>query len=260
MNLASSPGLEKKRKASNKATVMAAKQTMTRRDEDPFTDRLVGFSCGSWLGETLISSFGDAWFEEARCKLVDKEKGHIVGKVMRRTNIKDKKSSPHIAYDIAWEYSYLGESSVRHSYLVDACHVGSRIFTFRTSTNTSESQPVLRTSPHTRQSQPVSRTSTTTSEAQPVSRTSARTRQSQPVSRTSAPTSESQPVLMERIKEVSDRQQRNRKFIMEKYRLALNDILDEDSSMGVAPVSNQSSDSKSSNDNFAEWLIFGQEE
>jgi hypothetical protein len=47
---------------------------------------------------------------------------------------------------------------------------------------------------------------------------------------------------------------------MEKYQLALNEISDEDGSMGAAPVSDQSSDSKSGNNNFAEWLIFGQEE
>jgi hypothetical protein len=47
---------------------------------------------------------------------------------------------------------------------------------------------------------------------------------------------------------------------MEKYRLALNDISDDNSSMGAAPGSNQSSDSESCiSDNFAEWLIFGQE-
>jgi hypothetical protein len=84
-----------KRKASSKAIVMAAKQTMTRRDEDPFIDCLVGFSCSSWLGETLISSFGNAWFEEARCKLVDKEAGHIIWKVMQRTKIKDKNITVH---------------------------------------------------------------------------------------------------------------------------------------------------------------------
>jgi hypothetical protein len=71
--------------------------------------------------------------------------------------VKDKKPHLHIAYDIAWEYSSLGETSIAHSYLVDACHVGSQIFTLRSTmtTNTSESRLVLRTSPCTRQSQPV---------------------------------------------------------------------------------------------------------
>jgi hypothetical protein len=82
-----------KRKASNKARVMAAKQTMTRKNEDPFIDRLVAFSCASWLGATLITAFGDSWFEEARCKLVDKQNGHIVGKVMRQTKVRGKKIS-----------------------------------------------------------------------------------------------------------------------------------------------------------------------
>ncbi len=86
----------------------------------------------------------------------------------------------HIAFDVAWEYSSLGETSIAHSYLVDACHMGSQIFTLRstTTTNMSESRPVLRTSPHTRQSQPVSYS---TSEAQPVSRTSDRNTESQAV-------------------------------------------------------------------------------
>jgi hypothetical protein len=47
---------------------------------------------------------------------------------------------------------------------------------------------------------------------------------------------------------------------MEKYWLPLNDISDDDSSMGAAPGSDQSSDSESCNDNFAEWLIFGQDD
>jgi hypothetical protein len=191
---------------------------------------------------------------------VDKEVGHIIGKVLWHTKIKDKTSSLHIAYDIAWEYSSLGESSIAHSYLVDACHVGSHIFTLGTSARTSESQLVLRTSARTRESQPVSRTSACTSESQPVSWTSARTTESRSVSQTSACTTESRPVLTEQIEEVSDRQRKNWEFIMEKYWLAFNEISDEDTSMGAAPVSDQNSDSESGNDNFGEWLIFGQQE
>jgi hypothetical protein len=93
-------------------------------------------------------SFGDtwfAWFEEARCKLVDKEVGQLIGKVMWCTKIKDKQSSLPNAYDIAWEYSSLGESSIVHSYLVDACHGGGQILTLHTSAHTSDSQPVFQT-------------------------------------------------------------------------------------------------------------------
>jgi hypothetical protein len=57
--------------------------------------------------------------------------------------VQGKRSSLHIAYDIAWEFTSLGESSIAYSYLVDACHIGSRIFTLRSSAHTSESQPVL---------------------------------------------------------------------------------------------------------------------
>jgi hypothetical protein len=50
---------------------------------------------------------------------------------------------------------------------------------------------------------------------------------------------------------------------MKKYRLAFNEILDEESSMVGAPVSDYSSDSEvdaTSKDIFAEWLIFGWQE
>jgi hypothetical protein len=76
---------------SSKATTMAAKQTMTRKDEDPFLDRLVSFASDSEIGEALISSFGDAWFEEAWNKLIDKDNGDIIEKVRRHTKVSGKK-------------------------------------------------------------------------------------------------------------------------------------------------------------------------
>jgi hypothetical protein len=45
-----------------KESGLAAKQTMTRKDEELFLDDLVGFACGSEIGKTPISSFGAAWF------------------------------------------------------------------------------------------------------------------------------------------------------------------------------------------------------
>jgi predicted nucleic acid-binding OB-fold protein len=67
----------------------------------------------------------------------------MVCKVMKHTKAPGKKSSQHIAYDIAWDYAPFGESSIAYSYLMDACHIGSRIFTLLTVTTTSESQPEL---------------------------------------------------------------------------------------------------------------------
>jgi hypothetical protein len=107
----------------------------------------------------------------------------------------------------------LGESSIAYSHLVDACHVGSRIFTLHSSANLRKSQKVL--------------------------------------------------TDVEQVAESNEKQHKNRKSTMEKYRLALNEISDEDSSLIGAPVSDNSSNSEedeSSKDNFAEWLIFGQQE
>jgi hypothetical protein len=47
-----------------------------------------------------------------------------------------EKTSPVNAYDIAWEYTALGETSVSSAYLIDAIIVGTRIKTIQQESTT----------------------------------------------------------------------------------------------------------------------------
>ena len=97
-------------------------------DRDPFINQVVGFLCTSDVGRMLIESFNTKWREDAICKILDKTNGHIVGVVMRKTGkgkLSSSKGTP--AYDIAWEHTSLGETSVSGAYLLNGCLVGSRI-------------------------------------------------------------------------------------------------------------------------------------
>ena len=73
----------------------------------------------------------------------------------------------------------------------------------------------------------------------------------------------SQPESMEDVEEINVKQPKNHKSIIEKCRLALNELSDEDSTVVGAPVSDGDTDGEdgtSSNDPFAEWLLLDQQE
>jgi hypothetical protein len=74
---------------------------------------------------------------------------------------------------------------------------------------------------------------------------------------------ESQPESTEDVEEINVKQPKNHKSIIEKCRLALNELSDEDSTVVGAPVSDGDTDGEdgtSSNDPFAEWLLLDQQE
>ena len=117
---------ERKRNKENKNS-----SSLMVSEADPFINQLVGFSCNSDVGKMLIASFDTKWRVEAICKTIDSMHGHIVGVVMRKSKGKLNNSKATTAYDIAWEHTSLGETSVSSAYLLNGCMVGSRILKLR---------------------------------------------------------------------------------------------------------------------------------
>ncbi len=108
-----------------KTAKKSASVALNDSNVDPFIGQIVGFYCASDIGKKIIESFGDQWTEAAICKQLSKEHGHVIGKVTRKSKAEGrKKSTATQCYDVAWEYTNLGESSVSTAYLLDASHVG----------------------------------------------------------------------------------------------------------------------------------------
>jgi hypothetical protein len=91
-----------------------------------FVGKLVGFYLDSPLGQSLKQSFGKKWSDLAMCYDLNKEHGHLMGTVMRMVSLgKRKASSPLLdQYEIAWEFTSLGESVIQGTHLSAACIVG----------------------------------------------------------------------------------------------------------------------------------------
>jgi hypothetical protein len=109
----------------------AQKSSLNVLESDPFIGQLVGFSCNTDVGQVLITSFASKWVDEAICKLIYKVNGHIVGIVMRKSKGKLSNHKAATAYDIAWEHTSFGESSISSSYLLNGCIVDARIVSVR---------------------------------------------------------------------------------------------------------------------------------
>jgi hypothetical protein len=90
----------------------------------------------------LVGQFGKNWSYNARCFSLEPTEGHIVGTVIQRTKVTGRKSAPNISYDIAWEYTGLGESSVPHGFLLEGCQVGSRLATVRKQGNSASNDNI----------------------------------------------------------------------------------------------------------------------
>ena len=100
---------------------------------DEFVGKLVAFFLDSPYGKELKSSFGRKWSDEAISYLANKEHGHLVGTVMRKVVQRKRKSTDggSEVYEVAWEYTSLGESIVEDSYLSSAVIVGCHIESIR---------------------------------------------------------------------------------------------------------------------------------
>jgi hypothetical protein len=126
-----------KRKNQTSASV-ATQRRATRQKETPYVDQLlgkvVGFYCNSEIGEQLMQSFGRRMCEEAKCRELNSEHGHILGTVMRIATTRESNKRGN-SYEIAWEYTELGESVIEGAKLVDAAIIGSRIQSIRRNNN-----------------------------------------------------------------------------------------------------------------------------
>jgi hypothetical protein len=107
------------------------RSSLTVSEADPFIGELVGFSCNSDIGKMLINEFDQKWVDGAICKVLDKVHGHIVGVVMQRSKVQQKTTKANVAYDIAWEHTNLGETSMSSSLLLHGCMGGARILQIR---------------------------------------------------------------------------------------------------------------------------------
>jgi hypothetical protein len=102
-----------------------------RRDESEsegngFVGKLVGFYLDSPFRQMLKQSFGKKWSDLAMSYDLNKEHGHLMGMVMRMASLGKKKASSPLQdqYEIAWEFSYLGESLILGTHLSAVCTVG----------------------------------------------------------------------------------------------------------------------------------------
>jgi hypothetical protein len=95
--------------------------------------KLVGFYLDSPLGKSLKQFFGKKWSDLAMCYDLNKEHGHLMGTGMRMVSLgKRKASSPLLdQYEIAWEFTSLGESLIQGTHLSAACIVGCQMETKR---------------------------------------------------------------------------------------------------------------------------------
>jgi len=88
--------------------------------------KLVGFYFDSPFGQSLKQSFGKKWSDLAMCYDLSKEHGHLMGMDMRMVSLGKRKASSPLQdqYEIAWEFTSLGESLIQGTHLSAACIVG----------------------------------------------------------------------------------------------------------------------------------------
>ena len=80
----------------------------------------------------MIQEFGKQFPNEAICYHLDPKNGHIVGTVMRRSRGIGSKSKEGLEkYDVAWEFSALGETAVLFTHLLDAHITAQKLFSAR---------------------------------------------------------------------------------------------------------------------------------
>jgi hypothetical protein len=75
----------------------------------------------------LIDLFGNKFTFQAVCMELNTEYEHLVGFVMRKSKVSGRRGTISDSYDVAWEFSALGESSLPSVVLVNASIAGSRV-------------------------------------------------------------------------------------------------------------------------------------
>lgn len=93
----------------------------------------------------MIQEFGKQFPNEAICYHLDPKNGHIVGTVMRRSRGIGSKSKEGLEkYDVAWEFSALGETAVLFTHVLDAHITAQKLFSARAKMKKSESSVLRR--------------------------------------------------------------------------------------------------------------------
>jgi hypothetical protein len=95
--------------------------------DDEFIGKLVAFNCNTNYCKELIASFGKKFSLHAICTELNADHGHIVGVIMRKSKFGGRRGATSDSYDVAWEFSALGESSLPSVVLVNASIAGSRV-------------------------------------------------------------------------------------------------------------------------------------
>jgi hypothetical protein len=75
----------------------------------------------------LIASFGKKFSLDAICMELNADHGRIVGVIMRKSKVVGRRSATSDSYDVAWEFSALGETSLPGVVLVNASIAGSQV-------------------------------------------------------------------------------------------------------------------------------------
>jgi hypothetical protein len=101
--------------------------------DDEFISKLVAFNCNTNYCKELIASFGKKFSLDAICTELNADHGHIVGVIMRKSKVVGRRIATSDSYDVAWEFSALGESSLPGVVLVNASIAGSRVQQLRSS-------------------------------------------------------------------------------------------------------------------------------
>jgi hypothetical protein len=74
----------------------------------------------------LIASFGNKFKVRGCLHGANTEYGHLVGVIMRKSKVNGRRCAISDSYNVAWEFSALGESSLPSVVLVNASIVGSQ--------------------------------------------------------------------------------------------------------------------------------------
>jgi hypothetical protein len=83
---------------------------------------------------------GTLWCSDAKSFILDSTNGHIIGKVIRKSKAPSRATkNTSNCYNIAREYSVLGEYSITSGYLLEASHIGSRMYRLRQDMGRSDS-------------------------------------------------------------------------------------------------------------------------
>ena len=98
---------------------------------DPFIGKAMAFSSTSSLATDLKKEVGKRWSPQAICYHLDSKMGHVVGTLMRKSRGIGKRKDGDINYDVAWEFSSLGETLVPYSLILEAHMVANKLMKSR---------------------------------------------------------------------------------------------------------------------------------